>query len=370
MRIAYLFNSSTPSSNASSIQVVNTCGAIAELSHSIKLIVPNTGLKVSLSKFYGIKKSPQLVKIKYFTKFPLGINYYLFSIYSVFWAIFNKTDLYITRNFFTLFVLNLLKRKVIIEVHHDLKSEGRIVNILYKHLNILNKKNIVKIIAITKSVKRYLINNFDLDLNKLEIIPSASSLKFKFSKIKKKKKYNIGYFGSLDSSKGSNLIIKMAKKDKQNNYFIYGGSEDEVLKLKKNFISKNLQINHSVQYGRLKKIISKMDVLLMPSNLKRLRSLGGIGNIAKYTSPLKLFDYLASGKLIISSNLKVFHEILENKKNCIMVNDLNTKNWIKVINNFKINLSQANYLKINAYNLSKNYTYSKRARKILKFGKN
>jgi len=162
----------------------------------------------------------------------------------------------------------------------------------------------------------------------------------------------------------------MAKKDKQNNYFIYGGSEDEVLKLKKNFISKNLQINHSVQYGRLKKIISKMDVLLMPSNLKRLRSLGGIGNIAKYTSPLKLFDYLASGKLIISSNLNVFHEILENKKNCIMVNDLNTKNWIKVINNFKINLSQANYLKINAYNLSKNYTYSKRARKILKFGKN
>ena len=41
----------------------------------------------------------------------------------------------------------------------------------------------------------------------------------------------------------------------------------------------------------LKYHIAKMDVLIMPSNNKILRSVGGIGNIAKYTSPLKLFDY-------------------------------------------------------------------------------
>ena len=79
MRIAYLFNSSTPSSNPGSIQVVNTCSAIAKLSHDIKLIVPDTGLKTSLSKFYGIQKSPKFIRLKFFDKFPLGINYYLFS---------------------------------------------------------------------------------------------------------------------------------------------------------------------------------------------------------------------------------------------------------------------------------------------------
>ena len=35
----------------------------------------------------------------------------------------------------------------------------------------------------------------------------------------------------------------------------------------------------------------------MPSNKRELKSLGGVGNIAKYTSPLKLFDYLASESL-------------------------------------------------------------------------
>ena len=107
----------------------------------------------------------------------------------------------------------------------------------------------------------------------------------------------------------------------------------------------------------------------MPSNSKKLRALGGIGNIAKYTSPLKLFDYLSSGKLIISSNLKVFHEILENKKNCIMINNLKVNNWIKVINNLNLDISMVNNLKKNAYNLSKNYTYIKRADKILNLKK-
>ena len=54
------------------------------------------------------------------------------------------------------------------------------------------------------------------------------------------------------------------------------------------------------------------------SNKVTLRSLGGIGNIAKYTSPLKLFDYLAIGKLVIISDLKVFNEIVQNNKHCIM----------------------------------------------------
>ncbi len=367
MRIAYLFNSSTPSSNASSIQVVNTCSAITKLSHNVKLIVPNTGLKTSLSKFYGIKKSPKLIKLKYFTRFPLGLNYYLFSLFSVMLTFSDKIELYITRNIFTLFLLNTFRKKVIIEIHHDLQNEGRLVNFICKYFNIFNRKNIVKIVAITNSVKKYLINDFNINPKRIEVIPSASSLKFKFSKIKKKKIYNIGYFGSLDSSKGSSFIIKLANKDNHNKYFIYGGNKEQVLRLKKKEVSKNIQINHSVKYGSLKEIISKMDILLMPSNSKKIRSLGGVGNIAKFTSPLKLFDYLASGKLIMVSNVKVFKEILKDGNNCIIMNNLNVNSWKNRINRIKFETSKINSIKRNAFELSKKYTYLKRAQKILDF---
>ena len=88
MRISYLFNSSTPSSNPASIQAVNTCGALASLSHDIKLIVPNTGFKTSLSKFYGLKKPPKLIKLKYFNKTPYGIRVLsIFNIFNIIWNI-------------------------------------------------------------------------------------------------------------------------------------------------------------------------------------------------------------------------------------------------------------------------------------------
>jgi len=180
------------------------------------------------------------------------------------------------------------------------------------------------------------------------------------------KKYNIGFFGSLDKSKGSNFIISLSQKDKMNNYFIYGGKPYEVKKLKKN-IPKNLKIYSSVAYSKIKSHLSKMDILLMPSNTKKIRSLGGVGNIAKFTSPLKLFDYLASGKLIITSNLKVFREILTDKKNCIIINKLDINNWEKRIKQVKNQLFKINNIKKNAYILSKNYTYQIRAKKILDF---
>ena len=80
----------------------------------------------------------------------------------------------------------------------------------------------------------------------------------------------------------------------------------------------------------------------MPSSRNRLKSTGGIGNISKYTSPIKLFDYLASGKLIISSRLKVFEEIINDKENCIMIKKLNLKSWLRTIKNLKNRFSEIN----------------------------
>ena len=324
-------------------------------------------MNISLQKFYGINKSPKLIKLKYFNKFPLNFYYYLFSLFSITYAIFDKTELYITRNIFNLILLNILKKRVIIEIHHDFHNEGRFVKFLSKYINIFNKNNIVKIVAITIAVKKFLVKNFNIDPKKIEVIPSASSFKFKFNKLKNKKFYNIGYFGSLDSSKGVNFIIKLAKKDTVNKYYIYGGSKHDVSKLKKIGIPNNLKINHSVCYGELKPIISKMDILLMPSSTKKIRSSGNFGNIVKFTSPLKLFDYLASGKLIITSNVSVFKEILSDRKNCIIVNNFKINNWVKIIYKAKFELSKINNIKRNAFILSKKYTYIKRAKKMLEF---
>ena len=78
----------------------------------------------------------------------------------------------------------------------------------------MNSNNVVKIVAITKAVKKFLINDLRVYQNKIQVISSASSLKMTFSKIRSKNRYNIGYFGSLEKSKGSQFIIRLSKEIK------------------------------------------------------------------------------------------------------------------------------------------------------------
>ena len=356
-----------PSGNPSSIQVAKTCEALMKFSNKVTIITPNTGLKTSLKNFYGLNLEPIILKIKYFKKFPLGINYYLYSLLSILYAIKIKTDIFYTRNLFTLFLLRFFRLKSIVEIHHDFSVESRIVKFLYNKFDIFNSDSIIKIIVITKPVKEYLIKSFKVNSKKIQIIPSSSSINLKFKKLGKKKVYNIGYFGSLEASKGSEFIIKLSKLDKFNNYFIYGGNIEQIKKLKKKIKNKNLSINKFLPYNKVDNYIDRMDVLLMPSDSKLLKATGGIGNLAKYTSPLKLFDYLASGKVIILSNLSVFKEIVQHNKNCIFIKNLKPIIWMNTINKLKENINFINKIKQNAFLLSKKYTYDKRAEKILDF---
>ena len=209
MRIGYIFNSSIPSSNPGSLQVIKTCEGLIKHNNNVELITPNTGQNIPIKKFYNLKKIPKINKIKFFKKFPLGLNYYLFSIFSVAYAKRFKFDLIITRNFFTLFLLTLFKQKSIIEIHHDLSIESRIVRFLFYKFDILNNKNIIKIVAITNNVKKFLINDFKINPNKIEIIPSATDLHFDYNNLKIKKNFNIGYFGSLESGKGADFVCKL-----------------------------------------------------------------------------------------------------------------------------------------------------------------
>jgi glycosyltransferase involved in cell wall biosynthesis len=51
------------------------------------------------------------------------------------------------------------------------------------------------------------------------------------------------------------------------------------------------------------------DILLMP--YERRVAVSGGGNTADICSPMKMFEYMASGRAILSSDLPVLHEVLD-----------------------------------------------------------
>ena len=79
-----------------------------------------------------------------------------------------------------MFFISNIKKKIIMELHHDLKIESRIVNFLAKKLKFLNSKHIQKIIAITQGVKEEYVDKKIISKTKIVVLPSGSSIKKKF----------------------------------------------------------------------------------------------------------------------------------------------------------------------------------------------
>ena len=60
------------------------CEAFSELKNNVLLITTNVKKKNdNIFKYYDVKNKFIIKRIKSFTQFPLGIKYYLFSIFSI-----------------------------------------------------------------------------------------------------------------------------------------------------------------------------------------------------------------------------------------------------------------------------------------------
>ena len=78
-------------------------------------------------------------------------------------------------------------------------------------------------------------------------------------------------------------------------------------------------------------------------------------------SPLKMFDYLAAGKIILASNLNVYSHILKNNYNCYLTEKNEEKYWIELIQKV---LKRSNFksLEKNAILTAKKYTWNNRVK--------
>ena len=156
----------------------------------------------------------------------------------------------------------------------------------------------------------------------------------------------------------------MSKIDTENNYFIFGNL-NQYKNIKYKYYNDNLYLNDYLPYKDISKNISKMDLLLMPYQ-EKIVAAGNVGNIINFTSPLKLFDYLACGKIIISSHVKVLKEILREKQNVIFVKNFNNiYSWKKEIQKVKFLNEKRFIISQNNFKLSRNYKIKNRAQKIL-----
>jgi glycosyltransferase involved in cell wall biosynthesis len=103
--------------------------------------------------------------------------------------------------------------------------------------------------------------------------------------------------------------------------------------------------------------VEKSDVLVLPNSAKDKMSL--------YTSPIKMFEYMASQRPIVASDLSSIKEVLSNRKDAILFDPDNAKDLANKIN-IVIN-QDCKKMVDNAFLKAKQYTWDKRAEDIAKF---
>ena len=241
----------------------------------------------------------------------------------------NQFDVIYTRDFSFLYFQSLIpswlrtKTPIVFEIHKLYhKTSAKVsFNQESKALKIPNL-----FASITNGIKDDMIQFFAPE-QKIEIFPSAidkSTVVGKTSNdleiISKfphlNKKTIIAYFGSFESWKGVDIIINalpFVKKNENVIFFICGGIDPNYTNLKK-LLLQNSSPNLVILEGKLKRsdaiqIMQQTSIALVPNDRSDIST--------RYTSPLKIFEYMACGCAIIASNLPAMREILEEDKNCL-----------------------------------------------------
>ena len=366
LKIFYIAEFTLPSTSAYSIQVLKMCDQLSKFAKKTFLFLPFVDqryLNKNLRKEYNIKykfKTQSIFKNKKNMNFFYRIFFALKVFFIISKAYKKEKCVIVSRSIISSLVLSLFQIKNYLELHHDLKGFTKHIfkltnfNFVKRNINyILLHRNLLTLYPHKK--KNYLILDDAVDLRHFK--------KFKKINLKNKNSFACSYFGSLTKGKGIEIIDSLSKKLKNIQFHVYGDLNFYNEKI--NNENKNITFYGHIPYSKIPKYMSKYDVCLMPY-LKKVSVRSSNLETSKYMSPLKLFDYLASCKIIIASNLNVYSHILKNNFNSILI-PYNSENiWCKKIIEVRNNIKKYSFLKKNAYKTALKFTWEQRTKKIIK----
>jgi glycosyltransferase involved in cell wall biosynthesis len=123
------------------------------------------------------------------------------------------------------------------------------------------------------------------------------------------------YSGGFYEGRGLESLMDLAGKFPEVQFLWVGGKQDVVDNWRKKLADADLHNVHLTGFvpNELLPIYQMAaDILIMPYGMVIAGSSGG--NIADVSSPMKMFEYMASGRIILTSNMPVLLEVL-NKDN-------------------------------------------------------
>lgn len=366
MKIIYIANVRFPTEKAHGIQIMKMCEAFANNGHEIELVIPSRSTSVTGDPFtyYSIKKRFPIKRIfvvdllKY-GKFWFYVESLSFAISAFLYTLFKKKDVIFGRDELPLLMVSL-HSKTVWETHRGGFS--------WSTKLLLRSKTLI--VAITKGLKDFYIKN-GVEPKRILIASDSVDVEqfdIKISKEEARKKLGLPqdkqivlYTGHLYDWKGTHVLAQAAKFLPESILTVFvGGTDHDVKSFKERFGSiQNVSILGKKPYDLMPLYMKAADVLSLPNS-----PVNDISSL--YTSPMKLFEYMASGSPIIASDLPSLREILS-EHNAVLVKPDEPKLLADGVRKILTDHAFAERIGAHSYTDSKNYTWEKRAEVITSF---
>jgi glycosyltransferase involved in cell wall biosynthesis len=382
MRIVVVAPTRIPARRANTIQVMKMTQAFCELGHEVRLLTPSGETHPTptpwseLAHHYGL-----------YCDFPVfwmrarpGMRSYDYGMRTVLWARRWGADLLYTRLPQAAVAASLSGIRTILEIHDY--PQGRMGPVLFSRF--LGGKGAWKLVVITQSLADDLRRGLGamvgspftlvapdgVDLTRYADLPSPEEARqglIQESGIHCMSDFSFiaGYTGHLYPGRGIKLILEMASRMANVFFLVVGGEPGDAGRWQDEVESrglKNISLIGFVPNSEVPRYQVACDVLLMPYQRRVAASSGG--DIAPYLSPMKLFEYMASGKPILSSDLPVFGEVLS-PENAILLPPGDIDAWVAAIQSVRSDPEGASVLAAQARRDAGRYTWKARAERIL-----
>lgn len=371
MNFIYLANVRLPTEKAHGIQIMKTCEALAKQGAQVELIVPKRRNRLAGDpfSFYSVEKKFtittvwcwDLVSHNFFGK----LGFWLES-----WTFFCSLKKYLrTKPVAVVYTRDLTLAywvsKIYPQVFYEIHALPEITSV--RHWSTWNRVN--GLVVISNGLKTELVRR-GVSAEKISVAHDAVDLKdFAISESKKECREKLQlpihqkivvYTGHLYEWKGAHVLAKAALSlPPEIEVYVVGGTREDVEKMQRQFQAVNLHFVGWQEHSKMVYWQKAADVLVLPTSAQT-----PVG--ARYTSPLKLFEYLASGTPIIASDSPALREILS-EKNAVLVRPDYPEALQKAILELLRNPAMYANLGVNANQNSEHYSWEKRANIILDF---
>jgi glycosyltransferase involved in cell wall biosynthesis len=144
-------------------------------------------------------------------------------------------------------------------------------------------------------------------------------------------KPTVGYTGHFYAGRGMELMAELARRLPGVQFLWVGGNPQDVTAWRERLAGQsiaNVVLTGFIENARLPLYQAAADILLMP--YERVISGSGGGNSAAYCSPMKMFEYMACGRVIVASDLPVIGEVLTDD-NAVRCPAEDTAAWVRAI---------------------------------------